>query len=145
MGSFGFWQKWLFNFGLYLIAFGFVLAFFSRSALLDFVFNNQIDPAFWDSTELPENAERFRAWIYGVLGAVIDGWGIFVSFIVYYTFNTKERWAWNCIATGFVVWFIIDTIISVYYGVGFNVFINIAFILFVSLPLLFTRKYFKVN
>ena len=145
MGSFGFWQKWLFSFGLYLIAFGFVLAFFSRSALLDFVFNNQIDPAFWDSAELSENVERFRAWIYGVLGAVITGWGIFVSFIVYYPFNAKEQWAWNCIAAGFVVWFIIDTIISVYYGVGFNVFINIAFFLFVSLPLLFTRKYCKVN
>ena len=42
-----------------------------------------------------------------------------------------------------VVWFVIDTVISVYYRVGFNVFINITFLLFALLPLISTRKYFR--
>jgi len=142
MSSFNFWQKWLFGFGLYLTAFGLLLSFFGHSTLMNFVFNNQIDPVFWGLTRLPDNTERFQAWIYGVLGAVISGWGILISFIAYYPFKAKERWAWNCIATGLIVWFIIDTVISVYYHVGFNVFINIVFLLFVLLPLLFTRKHF---
>lgn len=142
MGSFSFWQKWLFCFGLYLIAFGLVLSFFSHSTLMNFVFNNQIDPAFWGIAELPENTERFQDWIYGVLGAVISGWGIFISFIAYYPFRAKEPWAWTCIGVGFIVWFVIDTVISAYYHAGFNVLINIIFLLFALLPLLFTRKYF---
>ncbi|NOX87731.1 MAG: hypothetical protein GXO77_01810, partial [Calditrichaeota bacterium] len=82
----------------------------------------------------------------GVLGAVISGWGVFLSFIAYYPFKAKERWAWNCIAAGFIVWFIIDTVISVNYHVGFNVVINIVFLLGVLLPLMFTGKhFFKLN
>ncbi len=132
----------MFGFGLYLITFGLILSFFSHSTLMNFVFNSQIDPAFWGLAELSENTEKFQAWVYGVLGAVISGWGIFISFIAYYPFKAKEQWAWNCIATGFIVWFVIDTVISVRFHVGFNVFINIVFLLFVLLPLLFTRKHF---
>lgn len=142
MNSFGFWQKWLFGFGIYLFVFGIVLSFFGHSTFMNYVFNNQIDPVFWGLTELPETAKKFQAWIYGVLGSVISGWGIFISFIAHYPFKAKEQWAWNCIFVGFIVWFIIDTVLSVYYHVGFNLFINVAFILFVFLPLLFTRKYF---
>ncbi len=142
MDSFSFWQKWLFGFGLYLIVFGLVLSFFSHTTLMDYVFNNQIDPVFWGLAELPENAEKFQAWIYGVLGAVISGWGVVISFIAYYPFKAKERWAWNCIGSGFIFWFVIDTVISIYYHAGFNVFINITFLLFVLLPLFFTRKHF---
>lgn len=142
MGSFNFWQKWLFSFGIYLIVFGLLLSFFSHSTLMNYLFNNQINPAFWGLTELPEDAKRFQAWIYGVLGATISGWGVFISFIAYYPFKAKEPWAWNCIGTGFIIWFVIDTTISVYYNVGFNVFINVTFLLFMLLPLIFTRKHF---
>lgn len=142
MGSFNFWQKWLFGFGLYLIVFGAILSFFSHSALINYVFNHHIDPVFWGLDELPENTKKFQAWIYGVLGAVISGWGIFIAFIAHYPFKAKERWAWHCIASVFIVWFVIDTVVSVYYRVGFNVFINITFLLFALLPLIFTRKHF---
>ena len=142
MGSFSFWQKWLFGFGLYLISFGLILSFFSHSPFMNFMFNRQIDPTFWGLAELSENAGKFQTWIYGVLGAVISGWGIFISFIAYYPFKAKEQWAWNCIGTGFIVWFAIDTVISAHFHVGFNVIINIVFLLFVLLPLLFTRKHF---
>ncbi len=142
MGSFNFWQKWLFGFGIYLIFFGFVLSFFGHSAFMDYLFNDQIDPIFWTQMELPENAKKFQAWVYGVLGSVIVGWGILIAFIAHYPFKAKERWAYNCIFIGFIVWFMIDTSLSIYYHVGFNVWVNIIFILFALLPLIFTRKYF---
>ena len=141
MCTFNFWQKWLFGFGVYLILFGLILTFFSQSTLMNYIFNNQIDPTFW-STSLPESAKKFQAWIYGVLGAVICGWGIFLSFIAHYPFKAKEPWSWYCIGVGFVVWFLVDTFITIYYQVGFNVIVNITFLLFVLLPLIFTKKYF---
>ena len=142
MGSFSFWRKWLFGFGLYLVAFGIMLSFFSHSTLMNYVFNNQIDPTFWGATELPESAKIFQAWVYGVLGAVISGWGVFISYIAYYPFKEKELWAWNCIAVSFAVWFVIDTAISINHNVGFNVLINVVFFLSALLPLLFTRRHF---
>lgn len=142
MGGFSFWQKWLFSFGLYLVAFGTVLALFSHSALINVIFNNQINPSFWASGAMPENAIKFQAWVYGVLGATIAGWGIFIAFIAHYPFKAKEPWAWQCIAIGFALWFTIDTLVSVYYQVGFNVLVNLVFIIFILLPLIFTKKHF---
>ena len=49
MNKFMFCQKWLTGLGMYLTVFGIVLAVFPQSALMDSVFNNQIDPQFWQS------------------------------------------------------------------------------------------------
>ena len=145
MDQFNFWQKWLFVYGLSLIGFGFVLSFFSPSVLMNSVFNNQIDPVFWGTVDLTDNALRFRTWIYGVLGAVISGWGVFLTFLAYYPFRKKEPWVWGCIGAGFSVWFIIDSVISAHYHVGFNLIVNAALFLLVALPLFFTRKHFHTR
>lgn len=142
MGSFNFWQKWLLAVGIYLVAFGLVLAFFNQTRLMDLAFNDQIDPVFWGTDGIPENAAHFQAWVYGVLGATVSGWGIFLAFLAHYPFKAREKWAWNCIAFGIGTWFVVDTAISAYYGVTFNVVFNTALLLLVGLPLLFTRKGF---
>jgi hypothetical protein len=142
MTSINFWQKWLFIFGLYLFIFGIVLAFFSNSHLINFLFNHQIDPVFWGNVKPPDNAINFRSWIYGVLGAVISGWGIMIAFIAHYPFKEKKKWAWNCIFLAALVWFIPDTIISIKYEVGFNIFVNILLLLLMLLPLVLTYNQF---
>jgi hypothetical protein len=143
MDKFNFWQKWLFGLGLYLCFFGLVLCFFSNSSLMDFAFNNQIDPTFWDKNELPDNAMRFRGWIYGVLGAVISGWGVLISFIAHFPFKKKEKWAWDSLLSAAIIWFLSDTTISIYYEVGFNVIFNCALFILVVLPLAFTKMHFQ--
>lgn len=142
MSSFNFWQKWLFYVGIYLAVFGLVLAFFNQTYVMNFVFNNQINSVFWSSNEIPESAFPFQSWIYGVLGATVSGWGIFIAFLAYYPFKAREKWAWNCIATGIAIWFISDTSISAFYDVTFNVVFNVVLLIFIGLPLLFTRKFF---
>jgi hypothetical protein len=140
--TFGFWQKWLLFVGLYLIAFGLYLAFFSQSNIMNFLFNNNIDPYFWDDTMLPENAIKFQAWIYGVLGAVIAGWGTLIVFWAHYPFKTREIWAWNGLASATAIWYISDTAISAIYGVMFNIVFNTIMLLLLGLPLIFTKKAF---
>jgi hypothetical protein len=142
VSNFGFWQKWLFGFGIYVIVFGLMMAFFSQSRLMDIVFNDQINPTFWDSMGPSAAALEFQAFIYGVLGATMAGWGIFIAFIAHHPFKAKELWAWNCIATGMIVWFVVDTFVSIRFGVGFNVIVNTIFLLLVLLPLILTRKHF---
>ena len=109
---------------------------------MNFIFNHQIDPAFWGNITLPDNAINFRSWIYGVLGAVISGWGVIIAYIAYHPFKDKKKWAWNCILLGAFVWFIPDTIISIIYEVGFNIFFNILLLIFMLLPLIFTYSQF---
>lgn len=142
MPAFSFWQRWLSIVGFLLSAFGLALAFFNHAPLFDLLFNNQINPAFWPDGNVPGPAAAFQRWVYGVLGATVAGWGIFVVFVAHYPFRRKEPWAWNCVALGITVWYVADTAISLYFGVGFNAAFNIVLLVSALLPLLFTRRHF---
>jgi hypothetical protein len=143
MKPFDFWKRWLLVLGAVMVVFGLLLAFFNQSAIFDALFNSQINPAFWQSTTVPELAWDFQRWAYGVLGATVAGWGVFLAFLAYYPFAKKEKWVWNCIASGLMVWFVSDTAISLAFGVVFNAFFNLALFVAGVLPLLATRREFR--
>jgi len=137
MISFNFWQKWLVCFGIYIIVFGLALAFFSDFKLFDFVYNNQIDPVFFKDS-LTKETLNFRTWIYGVLGAVLAGWGVFITYIAFYPFKKKEKWAWYCILLGSTFWIIPDMLFSIKFRVWVNVFSNILLYVLIMIPVIFT-------
>ncbi len=139
--SFSFWQRWLLVCGIMIAVFGIVMALVSGTPLFD-VFNRQIDPAFWGTNAVGDAARQFQQWIYGVWGATIAGWGILLTFIARYPFARKERWAWNCIVFGLLVWFVLDTSLSFFYKVYFNVAFNTGLLVVAMLPVVFTRKDF---
>ena len=141
MKKFSFWQRWLLIVGILISVFGTLMAFLSGTPLFD-SFDNQIDPAFWGLNAVEENAKTFQQWVYGVWGATIAGWGIFVTFIAQYPFRNRERWSWNCLVTGVLAWFVLDTSISIYCSVYFNVAFNMALLILAMLPVVSTRKYF---
>lgn len=146
MKALNFWQRWLFMLGVIMVVFGLLLAFFNQTALFDWLFNNQINPVFWGSAAVPDLVRGFQRWIYGVLGATLAGWGVFLAFLAHYPFARKERWAWNCIAVGLLVWFVSDTIISLAFGVNFNALFNLALFVAGMLPLIFTwRGFYKAG
>jgi hypothetical protein len=141
MASFLFWQRWLFVVGLVVAVFGIMMALTSGTVLFE-LFNHQIDPAFWGTAIIGNEARQFKQWIYGVWGSTIAGWGVFLAFVAQIPFNKKERWAWNCLVTGLLVWFVLDTSLSLYYKVYFNVAFNTALLVLAGLPVVFTRKSF---
>jgi hypothetical protein len=141
MLSFSFWQRWLLIVGLIIAVFGIVMALVSGTPLFD-LFNRQIDPAFWGTNAVSDATKQFQQWIYGVWGATIAGWGVFVTYIARYPFNKKERWAWNCLVLGLLVWFVLDTSLSAFYKVYFNVAFNTVLLILAMLPIVFTRKDF---
>ena len=115
------------------------MALFNRTPLFD-VFNQQIDQAFWDSGQVPVGVTDFQGWIYGVWGATVAGWGIFLSFVAYFPFKQREKWASSCLVVGLGVWFVLDTAISWNYGVVFNVLFNTVVLFIIGIPLVFSRK-----
>ena len=141
MSKFSFWQRWLLVVGLVIAAFGLVMAFLNGTAVFE-LFNRQIDPVFWGAGDMPEAAARFRQWAYGAWGATVAGWGIFVVFIAHYPFRHRERWTWNCLIAGLLVWYLADTAISLYFKVYFNAAFNTLLLILVTLPLACTRKRF---
>lgn len=142
MLKFIFWQKWLFVVCIFITFFGLLMFVFSGSALFD-LFNRQIDPAFWGEGPAIAGIKPFQHWIYGVWGATIAGWGIALTFITHFPFRNKEKWAWSCWVLGLSVWFVLDTGLSLYSKVYFNVAFNTILLIMAGLPLVITRKAFK--
>ncbi len=142
MRTFSFWQKWLLAAGLIITGFGLILALFNQTPLFDALFNNQINPVFWPSTTSLTSIRPFQQWAYSVLGATVAGWGVFFVFLAHYAFPRKERWVWNCLAVGTGLWYIVDTTLSLSFGVWYNALFNTILLVIVLLPLIFTRKDF---
>ena len=141
MSNFTFWQKWMVVVGIAIVVFGIFMAALSGSPLFD-LFNRQIDPAFWGREQSLGTILGFQHWIYGGWGATIAGWGVFLTFISYFPFRNKEKWAWNCLSLGLLVWFVLDTSISLFYSVYFNAAFNTALLILAGLPIVFTRTEF---
>jgi hypothetical protein len=141
MNRFSFWQKWLVIVSLAITCFGLFMALFSQAPLFD-IFSQQIDPAFWpEAPDLP-GLKSFQAWLYGVWGATIAGWGLFLVFITGNAFKKRKKWTWNCLVVGLGAWFVLDTWLSWRFAVTFNMFFNIVVVLATGTPLVFTRKAF---
>ncbi len=144
MINFSFWQRWLIVVGIVISVFGVVMTISSGTPLFD-LFNRQIDPAFWSTNAADGAARQFQHWIYGVWGATIAGWGIFLTFVACFAFGRQEKWAWDCMVVGLLVWFVLDTSLSLDYKVYFNAAFNTVLVVFAGLPLVFTRKHFEIK
>lgn len=141
MSKFLFWQRGLLGLGIGISLFGLSMTLFSGTHLFAF-FNRQIDPAFWGVSPVDVAARQFQQWIYGAWGATIAGWGIVLIYIVRYPFSKKESWAWKGLVYALLVWYILDTSLSVLYRVYFNVALNTGLLVLAAVPLVFTRKEF---
>ena len=142
MSRFLFWQKWLLMLGGVIVVFGLALAAFNQTPLFDILFNRQINPTFWAEAEITPQIKAFQQWVYGVLGATMAGWGVFIVFIVHEPFRRRERWAWNCLAVGVGLWFVVDTALSLAANVIFNAAFNSLLVVLIAPPLLATRSHF---
>jgi len=142
MNSFSFWQRWLLIVSKIISLFGIYMALFNRTFLFNFLLNDKVNTAFFKPPGISSELITFQKWIYGVLGATVFGWGIFLSFIAHYPFKRKEKWAWNCFLTGIMCWFVVDTSISVYFNVIINAIFNTVLFIGIIIPLFFSRKYF---
>lgn len=141
MKNFRFWQRWLSLISWIVVIFGVGMALLNRTPLFA-LFDSQVNPAFWDYNPLPVGVDDFQGWIYGIFGATMAGWGVFLVYMARYPFQMRERWAWNCILQGLLLWYLLDTGISVYFGVVFNAIFNTVILILLLLPLFFTRKEF---
>jgi hypothetical protein len=137
-----FWKNWLLAVCLAMILFGTLMVFLSGTPLFN-VFNRRIDPAFWGSDQIPAEARLFRSWIYGVWGATIAGWGILLAFVIAGPFSRHEKWAFNGVGFGVLVWYVFDTGLSIVFRVGFNAIFNTVLLAALLLPMIVLRKHFS--
>ena len=133
---FEFFRLWLIVVGAGIAVGGVLLSLLGGSRVLA-VMNRLIDPAFWDG--LPDApAQRFRAWVYGLLGAIMAAWGLAIAILVSQAWNTRQAWVWWSLAASVCLWFVLDTGQSLRYRVFANVAINTVLLVVLAIPLAFT-------
>lgn len=140
-GRFSFWQKWLVVVVEFYILFGVLIASFNQTVLFSF-FDGQISRIFWPTAVSPD-LSAYQGWLYALLGSILIAWGINMFFIAQNAFKQQEKWAWNALFVGLLVWYLIDSGFSLRYGVVFNAVVNTMLFGLGLLPLIFTRKYFN--
>lgn len=91
---------------------------------------------------LGETEVLFQQFLFGVMGAVMAGWMLLLAVIVHIPFRRGEKWAWYAIDASVLLWFIGDCTISLVVGFHANLWINIALLVAVMLPLLMTYRQF---
>lgn len=142
MNRFGFWRKWLLVVSAGIVLFGTLLAVWPHNTVLNALVNRRVDAVFWEAGVVAPASLRFQAWAYGVLGSVMAGWGLTIFFLVCHAFGERSRWSWNALAAACGLWFLLDTGLSAFHGVGFNVLFNAGLLVALALPLIATRRDF---
>ena len=144
MSTYHFWQKWLFVCGIVMFVFGVLLALLYGTPVLDWL-RIGINGAFWPGeAKMPPSVQPYQFWLIGLLGAAMAGWGTTISFIAFFPFQKKEKWAWFCLLSGVLAWFVIDESLSIYFHVFYNAIFNLGFLSMVLLPILFTAHELKI-
>lgn len=106
--------------------------------------NRGVDRAFFDGTT-PAGADDLRRWLYAVEGATLAGFGILGLGVAMTAFRRREPWARNTIALAIAVWFPLDTVASVGYGVWQNALLNVGIAVVLLLPVVATWRRFSAT
>ena len=136
-----FWRKWLsWACGL-LGVFGLAMVLSSNWAWFQMLFNSpSFVLPFWPDGEVPAGARAFQHWIYGLLGAVMAGWAVTLWFLSRELTGENLQALIQATFWGLMVWFVLDSAISLIDGVWLNVGLNFSLLLIFLLPLWKLKK-----
>ena len=141
--KFHFWQKCLTLANILTIGVGLLVAFAGNSFVFD-LHNDYTMHLFNRGNAFEGKILEFKNWLFGIIGATIVGFHILMVMISENSFKKKEKWAYTAMWLGLLSWFLIDSVISIYYGAVYNVIlINLIALILIGIPLIATRNYFK--
>ncbi len=94
-------------------------------------------------TILSNTAVSYILFTYRVLGAVMIGWMISLLFILAGSFRRGERNGWYAMTGSIVVWFLLDSGVSISAGYWQNAVFNLIFFVLFMIPLAATFNRFN--
>jgi hypothetical protein len=142
MKSFIFWQSWLLVTSLLFALWGMLMACCPDNILFH-PYNKALCQALWQQDYFPDEAKPLHYFLAGPLGGTITACYLFAAYISAVPFREKKKWARSAILVAFGSWAIIDSTVSLFCKVYFQVYVlNAISILIKALPLIFTWKEF---
>ncbi|MGE0706760.1 MAG: hypothetical protein AB7N76_06105 [Planctomycetota bacterium] len=139
--SFLAWQRVLLGLSCFFTVFG-VLAAVAPEAPWFQPWIAAMDQAFCPAGVSPE-AAALRRFLMGPLGGTMAGSYLLTAFVVAGPFHRREAWAWHAVLWSTLLWFVVDSSVSLWRGAAFNVWmINVVPVVLYGVPLAATRGAF---
>jgi hypothetical protein len=88
-------------------------------------------------------AVAYITLVHGVLGAVMFGWGVALLLVLLGPFQRGSREGWLILSVSVAVWFVPDTLFSLWTGFWQNAVLNLVFAFLFAIPLVATHGLFK--
>ncbi|HEY9841861.1 MAG: hypothetical protein ACAI44_19865 [Candidatus Sericytochromatia bacterium] len=140
--GFVFWTRWLLVLSVGMTGFGVLAALWPMNPLLA-PWQQQIALRYFQGN-LPDQALAYRSFIMAPLGGTIAGFYLMQTLIVAGPFARRDPFAWHAVCWGSLLWFGLDSTMSLLHGAAFNVLmINLPALLGVGLPLALTYGQFS--
>lgn len=114
--------KWYTAAGIIAVLFGIFYALFGLQGL----------PAY----RILVPSYNFTAWSNGLYGAVFIGFGVLLFFVGRQAFRKNDKSLMRALLYGINSWLIVEALFSLYYGVYFNVGVDIVLSAVLSIPLI---------
>lgn len=92
--------------------------------------------AFFGLKILPVDRETFMPWQSAIYGAIMMGWGTTLLCVGRVAFRRNDSELMRALIYGLIVWLAVEAGFSFYFGVWFNVGVDIAVLALFSIPLL---------
>ncbi len=130
-----FWLNWLLGalVGTALMGLGFVLLPLQTQSFFDWMMFAGAAPA------MSAEAQSYVHFVYGVLGAVLFGWGSMMAMLTHGPLRRGEPMAWRILALPFLGWYVVDTLHSLTTGYWQNAVFNTVFLAAIAPPLIALR------
>ena len=80
--------------------------------------------------------EVYTDWSNGLYGSIFIGFGALLFFVGRHAFQKNDKALMKALLYGLNSWLIVEAFFSLYYGIYFNVGVDIVLMAFLSFPLL---------
>lgn len=136
MISLKFAEKWLKLIALLHIIGGLLLPLLALTSFLDHYFI-ELQSVF------PNSSQDSLRFLIGLFGPTVASWGLLFYFGIDKSFRSKARRDWSLLVIALLIWSILDSAYSLYFGIQSHFFINSFVLLSLLIPLCLVRKHFK--
>src|SRR5688572_26872304 len=82
---------------------------------------------------VPESV--YTPWSNGLYGATFIGFSVLLFFVGRHAFRTNDKTLMKALLYGIASWLIVEAFFSIYYGIYFNVLVDIALMAVLGFPL----------
>ena len=138
-GKLVFWSRWLQVCSAIVFLFG--AAFMVLAGPMQVLFETLYFAPVTGAT-LDGDAAAYSAFMQGVMGAVMVGWSVLLFYVARGPFRREEPEAWQMLAVSLGVWFVTDTLFSLWSGYWQNAILNTSLLILFGIPLAATYRRF---